>query len=131
MHTEITAHTTTARYKTNISNDRHSIVADEPLDLDGSDLGFTPTELLSAALASCTSITLRMYADRKAWPLTDIKVQVSFERDAKTSTTAVARRIELFGDLTDEQRARLLTIANSCPVHRILSGQINIDSHLA
>lgn len=131
MHTEITAHTTTARYKTSINNDRHSILADEPLDLEGTDLGFTPTELLSGALASCTSITLRMYADRKAWPLTDIKVLVSFERDAKTSTTAVVRRIELFGDLTDEQRARLLTIANSCPVHRILSGQINIDSHLA
>lgn len=131
MQTEITAHTTTARYKTTLSNDRHSILADEPLDLEGTDLGFTPTELLSGALASCTSITLRMYADRKAWPLTDIKVHVSFERDAKTSTTAVSRRIELFGDLDDEQRARLLTIANSCPVHRILSGQINIDSHLA
>jgi putative redox protein len=131
MHTEITAHTTTARYKTAISNDRHSIFADEPLDLEGTDLGFTPTELLSGALASCTSITLRMYADRKAWPLTDIKVNVSFERDAKTSTTAVVRKIELFGELDEEQRARLLTIANSCPVHRILSGQINIDSRWA
>jgi putative redox protein len=81
-------------------------------------------------LASCTSITLRMYADRKEWDLTDIKVSVDFSRDTKTFESSFVRRIELIGNLTEEQRSRLLAIANSCPVHRTLTHSISVDSQL-
>lgn len=130
MDAKVIAHTSTAAYRTAISNSRQEILADEPASLGGTDLGFAPTELLAAALASCTSITLRMYADRKGWALTDIKVEVDFQRDTKTFASTFTRRITLIGNLDAEQRTRLLAIANSCPVHRTLTHSISVDSLL-
>ncbi len=130
MDAKVIAHTSTAAYRTTISNARQEIIADEPAALGGTDLGFAPTELLAAALASCTSITLRMYADRKGWDLTDIKVEVDFQRDTKTFVSTFLRRISLIGALDEEQRTRLLSIANSCPVHRTLTHSINVDTEL-
>lgn len=130
MDSQVTAHSTRARYKTSITNGRQEIFADEPESLGGTDEGFAPTELLAGALASCTTITLRMYADRKEWDLSDIKVSVEFTRDTKTFASKFVRKVELIGNLDEEQRNRLLTIANSCPVHRTLTHSISVETAL-
>ena len=103
----------------------HALRADEPAGLGGADTGPTPDEFVLAALAACTSITVRMYAARKQWPLEGIDVSVDFavrERDR----VELARRVVLHGPLDDTQRARLLQIAGACPVHRLLTGEVAI-----
>lgn len=114
-----------APYHTDILIGRHSLTADEPLEMGGHDDGPTPTELLVASLGACTSITLRMYAQRKGWPLEAVDVNVVFERD-EAEQPLFRRTITLRGDLTPEQRERLLLIANQCPVHKLLAAPINI-----
>src|SRR6478736_5447014 len=112
-------------YKTEVSINNHSLIADE---MNGTDLGPEPPQFLQVALASCTAITLRMYADRKKINLENIKVDVNMEKlEWKTVFT---RRIELTGELTREQRDRLLEIANLCPVHKTLTTPIEIDTQL-
>ena len=115
-------------FKTEIISNGHLVIADEPTDLGGTSQGFSPTEFLLAALASCTAITLRMYADRKKWLLDRIQVEVNFEKlDNKTLFT---REILLEGALEESQRERLLQIANACPVHKIISNPIEINTRL-
>lgn len=126
----VNAHITKELYKTIISTATNSLIADEPEEIGGKDLGFNPNELLAAALAACTSATLRMYADRKAWDLSEVKIEVSFERDAKLNQSFIKRKIELIGNLDEEQRKRLFTIANSCPTHKTLSNPIEIETSL-
>lgn len=102
----------------------HAIRLDEPLDLGGTDTGATPTELLLAALGGCESITLRMYAARKGWPLTDVRIRL---HGATVDGAFVIRReVTLDGPLDPDQRARLLDIVNRCPVHRILNGEVRV-----
>ncbi len=103
---------------------------DEPEDHGGSDTGPSPVELMRTALASCTSITLRMYADRKGWPLQRIEVEVVSQsrREEGVVRTRFERRIRLVGDLDAEQRARAIEIAGRCPVHRTLEGEVTIDT---
>jgi len=97
-------------------------VADEPAELGGLDLGPTPHELVAAGLAACTSQTLRLYAKRKNWPLGPVQVSVAHSRDAGQDPPDLFDRvIALGGVLDDEQRARLLEIANRCPVHLMLT----------
>ncbi|MBB6002939.1 OsmC family protein [Arcicella rosea] len=117
-------------YKTTIQTTTNTLITDEPIEVGGKDLGFNPKELLAAALAACTSATLRMYADRKAWDLAEVKVAVTFERDATANKSFFNRKIELIGNLDEEQKARLLVIANSCPVHKILTNPIEISTEL-
>jgi putative redox protein len=118
----------TDRFRTEITTGGKTIIADEPEELGGTDLGPAPGEFLLISLASCTAITLRMYADRKKWPLEKIRVEVNFEKiDNKT---IFAREILLAGELDDEQRNRLLQIANSCPVHKTLTNPIEIETRL-
>jgi|APTNR8051073442_1049403.scaffolds.fasta_scaffold01480_11 putative redox protein len=126
----IDAHIGQQHYATQLTNGRHEWVADEPLDEGGTDLGFSPGDLLAAALASCTSITLRMYADRKGWPLAGVQVQVSFERDKTTNTSQLQRRVTLEGELSEDQRHRLLAIANRCFIHQTLTHPISIETEL-
>jgi putative redox protein len=114
------------QYKTEVSINNHFMIADE---MKGTDLGPEPTQFLQVALASCTAITLRMYADRKNLTLEKIKVDVTMEK--QDWKTVFKREIELTGDLTTEQRNRLLEIANRCPVHKTLVTPIEIDTHLA
>lgn len=106
------------------------LIADEPLDLGGKDEGFSPKELLIAALAACTSATLRMYADRKQWDLQEVKINVDLDRNDSENKTYINRKIRLIGNLDEEQRARLLDIANKCPIHKILSNPIGIHTEL-
>jgi putative redox protein len=127
---ETTAHIATAHYKTELFNGRNVLIADEPESAGGTDLGFSPQELLAGALASCTCITLRMYADRKGWPLQDVKTKINFERDSATNGSILVREIALLGDLTDEQRKRLLFIADHCFIHKTLTNPVHIQTVL-
>jgi putative redox protein len=115
-------------FRTEIISGAKQIVADEPEELGGTNVGPAPGEFLLISLASCTAITIRMYADRKKWPVEIITVEVDFEKiDNKT---VFKRELQLEGDLTDEQRTRLLQIANACPVHKTLTNPIEIQTVL-
>jgi putative redox protein len=100
----------------------HRLTADEPADSGGTDTGPTPTELLAASLASCTTITLLMYADRKEWELGAVEVDVDWP-DAVGGGTKLEVQIRVPAELTDDQRERLLVIAGKCPVHKALVSQ--------
>ncbi len=117
---------------------RHRIVVDEPASSGGTDTGATPYDLLLAALGACTSMTLGMYARRKAWPLEEVTVYLRHSKvhakdcaECETNEGMLDRiecDIHLTGALTDEQRAKLLEIANKCPVHRTLTSEIEIQT---
>ncbi|OAB29133.1 putative redox protein [Flavobacterium fryxellicola] len=127
---KITAHIGAELYKTEINSATHTMISDEPESAGGMDLGFAPNELLASSLAACTCITLRMYANRKGWNLTDVKVEVTLDNDPRENKTKIIRDIQLFGDLDNDQIARLLNIANKCPIHKILSNPIEISTIL-
>jgi putative redox protein len=114
------------KYKTEITINHHLLIADE---MNASDLGPEPPQYLQVALASCTAITLRMYADRKNWSIEKIKVEVTMEK--QEWKTVFKRQIELTGNLTPQERDRLLEIANACPVHKTLMNPIEIDTLLS
>ena len=114
------------KLKQQISNGRNQIFSDEPAEVGGDDAGLAPHELLDAALGSCTALTITLVARRKQMPLTDVRVEITHE--SADGVYRMHRRIELVGDLTDEQKTYLLGIANKCPVHRTLSSKIEIDS---
>ena len=124
-------HSATAegKFKQRIQIGPHALVGDEPVAVGGTDLGPDPHEFLLAALATCTSMTVKMYADRKGWALRECAVQVDAER--QVGTFVMRRVVFLEGDLDDAQRRRLLEIAEKCPVHKTLSGTIRIESTLA
>ncbi|SRR5579871_454605 len=113
-----------------LSSSTNEIIADEPISAGGKDKGFSPTELLASSLAACTSITVRMYADRKHWPLEKIEVTVELERNVAENITHINRVVQLFGNLTGEQRSRLLQVADHCPIHNILTNPINIKTSM-
>lgn len=106
----------------------HQLTADEPKEVGGDDAGPAPHDFLLAALGACTSMTLKMYADRKGWPLESCEVLLRQGKEGKVHV--ITRTVKLSGPLDDEQRARLLEIANKCPVHKTLTGELRIDSHL-
>lgn len=129
--TKTLAHIGQDIYKTELKSlSGNTLVSDEPIDKGGKDLGFSPKELLTSALAACTTITLRMYANHKEWDLQDVNIEVELERDKDTNQTTITRKIELIGNLDEEQRKRLIAIANSCPVHKILTNPIEMITTL-
>ena len=115
---------------------RHRIVADEPVSAGGKDTGLSPYDLLLAALGACTSITVGMYARRKSWPLEEVTVHLRHSKIHATDCAEcetkdgmldrIERDIHFAGPLTEEQRSKLLEIANKCPVHRTLTSEIDI-----
>lgn len=117
-------------YTTQINSSTNSLVADEPLSNGGQDKGFAPAELLTASLAACTLITLRMYADRKQWPVDSIHVSINFTHNDTPRSSQFDRSITINGNLSAEQRERMLAIANQCYVHKILSNPIHINTQL-
>lgn len=116
-------------YANDIKTSRHHFYADEPLELGSSDIGPTPFEYLAAALGSCTTITLRMYGNRKKWPIEHISVNVSYSK--QDGVQHFLRALNVTGDLTPEQRSRLVEIANKCPVHKVLVAGSQVDTQLA
>ncbi len=119
---------------------RHQLTADEPASAGGADAGPNPYDLLLAALGTCTAMTLRLYADRKGWPLRRIEVRLRHSRihaedcaDCETKegrVDRIDRVVGLEGDLDGDQITRLLQIADRCPVHRTLTGEIRIETKL-
>ena len=129
------------KFSQTISAGPHHARADEPVSVGGDDSGFTPYDLLLAGLGACTSMTLRMYADQKKWPLEHVNVRLRHEKihaqdcaDCETregKVDQIEREIKITGELDDVQRGRLLEIADKCPVHRTLHSAVAIRTRLA
>jgi putative redox protein len=121
-------HLTGPDYQVQITSGNHSFLADEPPAFQGADSGPDPYSLLLSALVSCTSITLKMYAARKEWPLEDAEVECRLTRADAAARPEIERLITLKGELNEEQKQRLLQIANACPVHKLLSAGMVITT---
>ena len=122
------------KYTNDVLTSRHHLYADEPADLGSADLGPTPYEYLCAALGACTSITLRMYIERKDWSVDNVSVKVSHKKIVigdLPPKDVFTREIMLTGDIDEKQRARIIEIANKCPVHRTLERSSDIETHEA
>jgi putative redox protein len=117
------------KFRQSVHVGAHALVADEPADKGGDDTGPEPHEFLLVGLGACTSMTLGAYARHKGLPLKSVEVTV--EGAHVDGAFVMRRHIRVEGDLTDEQRARLLEIANKCPVHKTLTGKIAIETDLA
>ena len=128
------------RFEQLLFDGRHSLIAEEPVADGGADGGPGPYDLLLMALGACTSMTLRLYASRKHWPLERVVVRLTHDKrhaedcrdcpDKETMIDHIDRSIELIGTLAEDQRERLLEIANKCPVHRTLTSTIQISTSL-
>jgi putative redox protein len=121
-------------YQQTVIVGKHRLIADEPISMGGEDAGPAPFDFLLASLGACTSITLRMYAQRKNYPLEGVSIELTHDRieaDGHGKVDRISRTITLEGDLTREQRAGLLAIANNCPMYRTLRSDIRLESLLA
>lgn len=121
------------RYQQEVLVGQHRLIADEPASMGGADAGPAPFDFLMSGLGACTSMTLRMYAERKGLALTGISVALRHDKiDVDgIARDRITRQITLEGDLLPEQRRRLLEIANRCPVHRALSHSMMLDCALS
>ena len=129
MSVKVLARIGTEKYYTEVTAGKNKIITDEPLDKGGQDKGFNPFELLAASLATCTAATLRMYVDRKGWSVPEIDVEVEMENYPQTKNTIFTRKISYgLAILEAEQLARLHHIADACPVHKMLHGNIEINT---
>jgi uncharacterized OsmC-like protein/alpha-beta hydrolase superfamily lysophospholipase len=128
------------KFTVQIKTGNHYLVADEPTDVGGLDWGPSPYQLVSAALGACTAMTLRMYADRKKWKLDEVSVHLNHRKrhqedclkceSQNSKIDHIERIIEVSGDLDEQQKQRLLEIANKCPVHRTLEDKVWIESEM-
>jgi putative redox protein len=114
-------------YTHDVEVDGHSLVADEPEDAGGANAGPSPTRLLAGALASCTAITVEMYADRKGWDLGAVEVEVEMEYGKPSVPKSFLVTLKLPKEMSDEQQQRLGEIAGRCPVHRVLSRDVEVE----
>jgi putative redox protein len=138
--TEVSVHGNAKGFAQVITAGAHQLLSDEPVSAGGTDTGPGPYELLLSALGSCTSMTISLYARRKQWPLEAVNVKLRHSRvyaaDCEGAETKeglldhLDRDIELIGKLSEEQRTRLLEIANRCPVHKTLTSEIHISTRL-
>jgi putative redox protein len=137
---QVIVHGSTKGFSQEIRAGDHTLRADEPKTLGGTDTGPNPYDLLLGALGACTSMTVSLYARRKQWPLEAVtvrlrhaKVHASDCADCETKQgklDSIVCEVELHGSLTEEQRKRLLVMANRCPVHKTLKSEIDIRTHL-
>lgn len=137
---EVVVHGSAKGFAQEITVAGHRLVVDEPTSFGGTDTGPSPYDLLVSALGACTSMTVSLYARRKQWPLEAVTVRLRHSKihavdcaecDTKSGMLdGIERDIELHGDLTPEQRAQLLEMANRCPVHKTLTSEINIRTRL-
>ena len=118
------------RLKQDVVIRKHELVADEPRDEGGLDEGPSPQELLAASLASCTAITMEMYAMRKGWDVGDMTVDVNYEPAQRGSPTRFEMIIKMPKEMPEGQRQRLMQIAAKCPVHRTLEGEVMFDERV-
>lgn len=118
-------------YQSIISNGRHSIVGDEPITSKGTDLGFSPEDLILSSLAACKVATVRFIARKKGWTVRDVdaRLEMSVKRNPDRSLASTVRvQMEIEGDLSDEQRAELMREADACYVHRMMKGEWAIEN---
>ncbi len=129
------------KFTTHIKAGKHYLIGDEPESYGGNDFGPTPYDFVSSGLATCTAMTIRMYADRKKWKIKEVNVHINHdkmhgkdcgkcENDTGSKIDRFTREIEIIGDLDENQRQRLLEIANKCPVHKTLLSEIKIETKL-
>ena len=131
--TVVVAENGQGRYQQQVSAGKHIMLADEPESMGGGDAGPAPFDFLMAGLGACTSMTLRMYAERKGLALTGISVVLNHDKTEVDGIqrNRISRQISLEGNLSDAERQRLLEIAEKCPVHRALSQSFVLESQLA
>jgi len=118
------------KLKQDVAIRNHRITADEPASAGGDDAGPSPQELLAASLASCTAITMEMYAQRKGWDIGEVVVDVDYEPAQRGSPTKFQMNVKLPKELPEAQRERLMQIVAKCPVHRTLEGEVMFDEKL-
>lgn len=115
-------------YTHDVEINGHTVVVDEPVDSGGADLGASPTSLLAVALASCTAITIEMYADRKGWALDNLAVSATYDGPPNGAEAArLEVTVHLPGGLSEEQTERIMVIAAKCPVHKVLSAGAEVS----
>ncbi|PSB30323.1 OsmC family protein [Stenomitos frigidus] len=119
---------TAARFRQNIITANVQLTADEPLESGGDGAGLAPFEFILAGLGACTAMTVKMYAERKGWPLTHVVVELMHQK--VNDRHQLLAQLHLKGDLTQDQQQRLLEIADRCPVHRLLTSEIEIQTSL-
>ena len=124
----VTARIGSKNYETHITTGPHTLLADEPESLGGKDVGPDAGDFLRISLATCTAITLRMYANRKEYAIDEIHVHVSSEK--VENTTIFNRTVEILGNIDESIRSRMLQIANACPIHKTLTNPIEIKTEL-
>ena len=120
----------TLKHEIEFGTDHHQLVADEPEETGGTDEGPSPQELLAASLASCSAITMEMYANRKGWDIGEVIVDVDYEPAQRGSPTKFHMTVKLPKELPQEQQQRLMQIVAKCPVHRTLEGEVMFDEKL-
>jgi putative redox protein len=125
-----TARRENGTYKHDLEVREHHLIADEPEKTGGDNTGPSPQELLAASLASCTAVTIEMYARRKGWDIGDIAVEVNYEPAQRGSPTKFEMSVKLPKELPEEQRERLMQIGCRCPVHRTLEGEVMFDERV-
>lgn len=129
-----------SKFTSQVKAGKHHFIADEPEDVGGLDMGPSPYQLLSSALGTCTAMTLRMYAERKKWDLQEVFVHINHSKrhaddcstceESSSKIDVFERVIELYGDLSEQQKAKMLEIADKCPVHKTLQEDIKIETRL-
>jgi putative redox protein len=118
------------KHDIDVGDQHHHVTADEPPRNGGSDAGPSPQELLAASLASCTAITMEMYAKRKGWDVGEVEVEVDYEPAQRGSPTRFQMDVRLPKELPEDQRERLMQIAAKCPVHRTLEGEVMFEERV-